>query len=52
MVSVQLRGRQWVEVLADMIEGILVANDLPPAKAQMLRNALWLAVDTGLTQAA
>ena len=52
VVSIQLRGRQWVEVLADMIEGILVANDLPPAKAQMLRNALWLSVDTGLSEAA
>jgi hypothetical protein len=52
VVSVQLKNRQWVEVLSDMIEGILIANDMPPAKAQVMRNALWLAVDTGLSQAA
>ncbi len=45
MVSVRLRGRPWAAVVADMIEGIVVANGLTGAKADMARSALWLAVE-------
>ena len=44
-IAVRLRGRPWSAVLADMIEGIIVANGLTGAKADRVRSALWLAVD-------
>jgi hypothetical protein len=44
-VAVQLKGRPWSAVVADMIEGIVVANGLSGAKADRARTALWLAVD-------
>ena len=45
MVSVRLKGRPRGAVLADMIEGIVVANYLTGARADLARSALWLAVD-------
>ena len=45
LVSVRLRGRPRNAVLADMIEGIVVANRLTGARADLVRAALWLAVD-------
>ena len=45
VVSVRLRGRPRSAVLADMIEGIVVANHLDGARADLARSALWLAVD-------
>jgi hypothetical protein len=44
-VSIVLRGRPWAAVLADMIEGIIVANELGGVEADRVRTALWLAVD-------
>ncbi|MEZ5167053.1 MAG: hypothetical protein R2695_11405 [Acidimicrobiales bacterium] len=44
-VAVRLKGRPWSAVLADMIEGIVVANGLTGARADRVRAALWLAVD-------
>ena len=44
-ISVVLRGRPWQAVLADMIEGIIVANRLPSSRSDTVRRALWLAVD-------
>ena len=44
-VAVRLRERPWSAVLADMIEGIVVANGLSGALADRARAALWLAVD-------
>ena len=44
-VAVRIRGRPWSAVLADMIEGIIVANGLSGARADRVRSALWLAVD-------
>jgi len=41
VVAVRLRGRPWSAVLADMIEGVIVANDLPPPAATRLRTDLW-----------
>ena len=44
-IAVRLKERPWSAVLADMIEGIVVANGLSGAKADRARAALWLAVD-------
>ena len=41
IVAVRLRGRPWVAVLADMIEGVVVANRLQPPTADRLRTDLW-----------
>ena len=43
-MSVRLRGRPWVAVLADMIEGVIVTNDLTPPLADRVRSDLWNAV--------
>ncbi len=51
-IAIRLRDRPWSAVLADMIEGIVVANRLEGAKADRARAALWLAVDTTDQQAA
>ena len=40
-VSVRLRGRPWVAVLADMIEGVVAANRLQAPHADRLRAELW-----------
>ncbi|HRE03316.1 MAG TPA: hypothetical protein PLV68_18610 [Ilumatobacteraceae bacterium] len=40
-VAVKLRGRPWAAVLADMVEGVVVANGLEPARAFRLRGELW-----------
>ena len=44
-VAVRLRGRPWPAVVADMVEGVIVANDLVGPKAERARAALWEAVD-------
>jgi|TARA_B100001964_G_scaffold113707_1_gene126795 hypothetical protein len=44
-VAVVLKGRPWAAVVADMIEGILVANRLDNGRADTVRSALWLAVE-------
>jgi hypothetical protein len=44
-IAVRLRDRPWGAVLADMVEGIVVANGLSGARADRVRAALWLAVD-------
>jgi hypothetical protein len=41
VISVRLRGRPWAAVLADMIEGVVVANRLTPPHADRLRSDLW-----------
>ncbi len=41
IVSVRLRGRLWVAVLADMIEGVIVTNHLDPPHADRVRASLW-----------
>jgi hypothetical protein len=52
MVSVVIRGRPWPAVLADMVEGVLAANDLTGAPAEQIRAALWDAVGRVDDQAA
>lgn len=44
-IAIVLRGRPWPAVLADMIEGILVANNLSGLDADPIRTALWLSVE-------
>jgi len=51
-VAIILRGRPWPAVLADMIEGIVVANGLEGARADQIRSVLWLAVEPPLAEAA
>ena len=46
VVSIRLRGRPRGAVLADMIEGIVVANYLEGARADLVRSALWLTIDS------
>lgn len=41
VIAVKLRGRPWAAVLADMIEGVIVANSLLPPHADRLRTDLW-----------
>jgi hypothetical protein len=43
-VAVRLRGRPWPAVLADMVEGVVVANGLAGPAADELRSALWATV--------
>ncbi len=43
-IAVKLRGRPWAAVLADMIEGVIVANSIEPANAFRLRAELWVAL--------
>ncbi len=44
VVAVQLKGRPWLAVLGDMIEGVVVANRLQSPAADRLRSELWSAV--------
>ena len=44
VISVRLGGRPWVAVLADMIEGVIVANGLAPPQSDRIRTELWIAV--------
>lgn len=45
LVSVRSRGRTWPAVLADMIEGVVRVNELPPQDAARVRNQLWQATE-------
>ena len=44
VVAVRVRGRSWPAVLADMIEGVVVVNELSPPQATRARTELWDAV--------
>lgn len=44
VIAVQVRGRPWVAVVADMIEGVVVANRLVPPVADRVRTELWQAI--------
>ncbi len=44
VVSIRVTGRPRAAVLADMIDGVVLANDLQPPAADRLRNTLWAAV--------
>ena len=51
-VAVRLRGRPWPAVVADMVEGVVVANRLAGVAADHARAALWEAATTGRELAA
>ena len=51
IVSVRLRGRPWVAVLADMIEGVVAANRLVAPQADRLRADLWVLCGAELVEA-
>ena len=44
IVAVALRARPWPAVLADMIDGVIVANELTGVEADQIRSALWHSV--------
>jgi hypothetical protein len=46
VVSVRIRGRPWVAVLADMIDGVIAVNRLDARRANRARADLWDAVAT------
>ncbi|MEQ8437687.1 MAG: hypothetical protein RIB65_09340 [Ilumatobacter fluminis] len=52
IVSVRLKGRPWPAVVADMIEGVVVANRLDPPRSDRLRSELWERAEsaTGLSE--
>jgi hypothetical protein len=43
-VAVRVRGRPFVAVAADMVEGVIVANRLSGPNALRVRGALWAAL--------
>jgi hypothetical protein len=48
VVSIRVRDRPWPAVLADMVEGVVVANDLRAPAADRARSALWESVADAL----
>ena len=42
-IAVRVRGRPWVAVLADMVEGVVAANHLVGPDADRVRRRLWAA---------
>jgi hypothetical protein len=46
VVAVRLRGRPRSAVLADMIEGIVVTNQLQSPEADRVRTDLWAIIDS------
>jgi hypothetical protein len=51
-IAVVVRNRPWPAVLADMVEGIVIANHLSGAQADRARARLWSVVGEGQTAAA
>ncbi len=47
-IAICLKDRPWPAVLADMVEGVVVTNDLDGAEAMRARTALWEALDSHL----
>lgn len=52
VVAVVVKGRPWPAVLADLVEGVVVANHLRGPAADRARAALWSAVGDGEEAAA
>jgi len=52
VVSVRVRDRPWPAVLADMVEGVVVANGLVAPEADRARSALWESVAGSVVSAA
>jgi hypothetical protein len=49
VVSIRLKGRPRGAVVADMIEGVVVANGLRPPAADRVRTELWAALESAAT---
>jgi hypothetical protein len=49
VVSIRLTGRPLGAVIADMIEGVVVANRLRPPAADRVRTELWAALESATT---
>ncbi|WP_419925254.1 hypothetical protein [Candidatus Poriferisocius sp.] len=49
-VAVMVQNRLWVSVLADMIEGVVVANQLDGIDAEAMRDELWAALEAESAQ--
>ena len=49
VVSIRLNGRPRGAIVADMIEGVVVANGLRPPAADRLRTELWTALESAAT---
>ena len=47
VVAVRVKGRPFVAVAADLVEGIIVANRLSGPEALRVRGALWAALGYG-----
>jgi hypothetical protein len=45
IVAVEVTGRPWSAVLADLVEGVVVANRLAGGPAVRCRTALWAALE-------
>jgi len=45
MVAIRLRGRPWMAVVSDMVEGIVAANRLEGPAADQARSQLWSSLD-------
>jgi hypothetical protein len=43
-VAVAVKGRPWPAVLADLVEGVVVANRLRGSAADRARAAMWAAI--------
>lgn len=52
VVSVRVKGRPWAAVLADMIEGVVAANELTPPDADRVRTELWSVLQPSIVPAA
>jgi hypothetical protein len=50
VISVRIKGRPWVSVLADMIDGVVVTNGLEGPAAGAARTAMWTAVEADVAR--
>lgn len=48
VISVRVKGRPRIAVLADMIEGVVAANRLVTPHADRVRTDLWAVMSTGV----
>ena len=44
-VAVRIRGRPWMAVMSDMVEGVVASNRLTGPEADLLRRALWAGLE-------
>jgi hypothetical protein len=49
-IAVQLKGRPFAAVVADMVEGVVVANRLTPPHADRVRTELWQVLSAELPE--